>query len=429
MARVIAIFNQKGGVGKTTTSLGLASYLAMSGERTLLVDLDPQFNATVGTGVRHAADETIYHALFSGVPAARVVKPTFLSNFDMVPASQDLTGALVELVSVEGRENYLRSFLAPLRDSYRFILIDMGPSLNLLTVNGLVAADEVIIPIQCEYYSLEGLSQLLATLELVQINLGHPVKVGGILLTMYDKREKLSREVAREVRRRAPFPVYDVEIPRAVALAEAPSVQKPIALYAPQSPGALAYERLAREVVAQGLPAGIREPTEQAGDGGLAAVRRAGDTSDSVRAVVVERGEVLLIERTRNGETYWVFPGGHIAAGETAEAALAREIREEVGIEIRVLDILTTNQAADGSVDRWYVCERVAGFPGTGTGPEMSHDPRYGDRGAYAVHAVPVGELQELNVVPHRIRDLVIERFHPPTDDTSLSTGSLPDNS
>ncbi|MDO8469882.1 MAG: AAA family ATPase [bacterium] len=419
MARVIAIFNQKGGVGKTTTSLGLASYLAMSGERTLLVDLDPQFNATVGTGVRHAADETIYHALFSGVPAARVVKPTFLSNFDIIPASQDLAGALVELVPLEGRESYLRSFLAPLRDAYCFILIDMGPSLNLLTVNGLMAADEVIIPIQCEYYSLEGLSQLLATLELIRTNLGHPVTVGGILLTMYDKREKLSREVAREIRRRAPFPVYDVEIPRAVALAEAPSVQKPIALYAPQSPGALAYERLAREVISQqaantmpALPPVPHVSLDEAGD--------------SVRAVVVERGEVLLVKRVRHDEAFWVFPGGHIEAGETAHAALVREVREEADIDIRPVDVLASDRTADGSFTRWYVCERVSGLPGPGNGPEFNGDPVYRNRGTYEVQSVPVGELAGLNVVPHRIRDLVIEQFHVPTDDTIASTESPP---
>ncbi len=252
MSRIIAICNQKGGVGKTTTSMNLSAYLAMMGKRVLLVDFDPQYNATVGLGVRHAPDETIYHALLAGQAPERAIKKTYLARFDLLPASSDLAGALVELVNLPEREYYLRNFLTPLKPHYDFILIDLGPSLNLLTVNGLMAADEVIAPIQCEYYALEGLNQLLQTIDLIRNNMNHPLKVGGALLTMYDKREKLSREVAREVRRRFPHHVFDVEIPRSVALAEAPSYQKPVMLYAPQSIGALAYERLAREVMTQG---------------------------------------------------------------------------------------------------------------------------------------------------------------------------------
>jgi chromosome partitioning protein len=252
MARVIAICNQKGGVGKTTTAMNLSAYLAMAGKRTLLIDFDPQFNATVGVGVTPPPEETIYHALLAGAPAERVIKPTYLSNFEIAPASADLAGALVELVNLPDRESYLRNFVNRLRDRYDFILIDLGPSLNLLTVNGLMAADEVLVPIQCEYYSLEGLNQLLQTIDLVRENLGHPLQVAGALLTMYDKREKLSREIAREVRRRFPYKVFEVEIPRSVSLAEAPSVKKPIPLYAPQSSGAFAYERLAKEIIENG---------------------------------------------------------------------------------------------------------------------------------------------------------------------------------
>jgi len=253
MARVISIMNAKGGTGKTTTAMNLGAYLAILGKKTLLIDFDPQFNATIGLGVTPAEDETIYHVLLAGQAYERVIKKTYLTNFDVIPASADLAGALVELVNLPDREYYLRNFIDKIRDRYDFILIDLGPSLNLLTVNGLLASDEVLIPIQCEYYSLEGLSQLLQIIDLIKNNLGHPLKVAGALLTMYDKRERLSREVAREVRRRFPYYVYDTEIPRSVALAEAPSFQKPIVLYAPQSPGALAYERLAKELISQNV--------------------------------------------------------------------------------------------------------------------------------------------------------------------------------
>ncbi|MCP6720308.1 MAG: ParA family protein [Patescibacteria group bacterium] len=251
MARVIAICNQKGGVGKTTTAMNLSAYLAISGRKTLLIDFDPQFNATVGLGIRHLPDETIYHVLLAGQAPEKAIKQTFLANFNMVPASADLAGALIELVNMPDRERYLRNFVEKVSPDYDFVLIDLGPSLNLLTINGLLAADEVIIPVQCEYYSLEGLTQLLETINLIKQNLEHPLKVAGALLTMYDKREKLSREVAREVRRRFPYRVYNIEIPRSVGLAEAPSFQKPVIFHAPQSAGALAYERLANELIEQ----------------------------------------------------------------------------------------------------------------------------------------------------------------------------------
>lgn len=229
--------------------MNLSAYLAMHGKRTLLIDFDPQFNATIGVGVTHAPDETIYHALLTGQAMERVIKPTPLFNFEIIPASADLAGSLVELVNLPDREFYLKNFTRKISPRYDFVLIDLGPSLNLLTINGLMAADEVLIPIQCEYYSLEGLSQLLGTIELIKNNLGHDLKISGALLTMYDRREKLSRDIAKEIRRRFPHKVFDVEIPRSVSLAEAPQHKKPIMLYAPQSPGALAYERLAKEII------------------------------------------------------------------------------------------------------------------------------------------------------------------------------------
>lgn len=249
MARVITILNQKGGVGKTTTVMNLGGYLAMLGKNTLIIDLDPQFNATLGLGVRHTDRATIYHAIIGEIDIQHTVRTTSLARLDIIPASQDLAGALVELLEFSDRNERLKNIIRPLRNEYDFILIDLGPSLNMLTLNGLIASDEVLIPVQCEYYSLEGIRQLLDTIDLVRKNLHHPLTIAGALLTMYDKREKLSREVAREIRRRFPYHVYDVEIPRSVALAEAPSYQKPVMLYAPQSPGALAYEALAREII------------------------------------------------------------------------------------------------------------------------------------------------------------------------------------
>jgi len=252
MARVIAICNQKGGVGKTTTAVNLGAYLAVQGRRVLLVDFDPQANASSAFGYDHAAGgPSVYHGILGNVPHEEVIKPTLIFNYHFIPGAQHLAGALVELVDIPEREYFLRKFINRLRHEYDYILIDLPPSLSLLTVNGLVAADEVLIPVQTEYYSLEGIGQLLETVELIRNNLEHPIAIIGAVITMYDKREHLSREVSKNIRRHFPHHVFDVEVPRAVALAEAPSFSKPIMLYRPDSPGALAYERLAKEIIAQ----------------------------------------------------------------------------------------------------------------------------------------------------------------------------------
>jgi len=249
MARVIAICNQKGGVGKTTTSVNLGAYLAALGKRVLLIDFDPQANATSALSTS-SFERSIYHGIMGHAHHEELIKPTQILGYQFVPASNDLAGALVELVNLERREYFLRNFINGLRHRYDYVLIDLPPSLSLLTVNGLLAADEVLIPVQAEYYGLEGLGQLLRTIALIRDNLGHPIKVTGAVLTMYDKRERLPRQVAKGLRRDFPHHVFQVEIPRSVHLAEAPSFNQPILLYDPNSTGALAYRRLAEEIIA-----------------------------------------------------------------------------------------------------------------------------------------------------------------------------------
>lgn len=251
MARVIAICNQKGGVGKTTTAVNLGTYLAALGRKTLLIDFDPQANASSALGYAVGDGKTIYHGILGQAEARILIRPTMILNCHFIPAANHLSGALVELVSLPEREYFLKKFIDTVREAYDYILIDLPPSLSLLILNGLLAADEILIPVQAEYYSLEGLSQLLSTLELVKANLNHNLRVTGALITMYDKWEHLSQEVAKNIRRNFPHYVFEVEIPRSVSLAEAPSFGKPILLYAPYSQGALAYRRLAAEVMKQ----------------------------------------------------------------------------------------------------------------------------------------------------------------------------------
>lgn len=252
MARIIAVCNQKGGVGKTTTAVNLGAYLATLGRRALLVDFDPQANASSALGSNPMEVEpSVYHGILGLAKPDDIIRPSILFNYHYVPAAPHLAGALVELVNMEEREYFLRKFLNQLRHQYDYILIDLPPSLSLLTVNGLIASDEILIPVQAEYYSLEGLGQLLSTIDLIRDNMGHDIKITGAVLTMYNKKERLSREVAKDLQRNFPHKLFDLGIPRTVALAEAPSFSKPILLYKPDSLGALAYRRLAEDIVAQ----------------------------------------------------------------------------------------------------------------------------------------------------------------------------------
>ncbi|HEX2766883.1 MAG TPA: AAA family ATPase [Candidatus Limnocylindria bacterium] len=253
MVRVTACTNQKGGVGKTTTVVNLAAYLALSGTRTLVIDLDPQGNATSGLGVdRRSIERSTYDALVDRAPLADVITPTSVEGLDLVPSTPALSGAEIELVGVTARERRLAASLAVLDGRYDRILIDCPPSLGLLTVNALTAADGVLIPIQTEYYALEGLSQLVNTIRRVREGLNPRLEIEGVLLTMYDARTNLSAQVASEVRRHMNGTVYQTVVPRSVRLSEAPSHGLPIALYDPASRGASAYRELAGEVVARG---------------------------------------------------------------------------------------------------------------------------------------------------------------------------------
>ncbi len=240
--------NQKGGVGKSTTVINLAASLAFQGERALIIDLDPQGNATSGVGIeRGQIQQSIYDVLLREIAAEDVVEPTSVRNLFILPAKIDLAGAEIELVPVFSREMRLKNAIKPLLSDYDVCFIDCPPSLGLLTVNALAAADEVIIPIQCEYYALEGLSQLLRNIDLVRANLNPSIEVGGVILTMYDGRTKLSKDVAEQVRSHFGDRAYRTIVPRSVRLSEAPSYGEPIEAFDPMSRGAIAYRELAKE--------------------------------------------------------------------------------------------------------------------------------------------------------------------------------------
>jgi chromosome partitioning protein len=250
MARILAVVNQKGGVGKTTTAVNLAAALAQAGKRVLLVDLDPQGNATMGSGVdKRTVARTVYHALLGLGELATIRTRAEKGGFDLVPANRDLAGAEVELVDLPARETRLRAALERVASEYDFILIDCPPSLSLLTLNGLAAAERVLIPMQCEYYALEGLSDLVGTIKRVRANLNPALEIGGLVRTMFDPRNTLSLQVSRELETHFGNKVYRTVVPRNVRLAEAPSYGVPAVLWDASSKGAQAYVALAGEVL------------------------------------------------------------------------------------------------------------------------------------------------------------------------------------
>ena len=252
MARTIAIVNQKGGVGKTTTAINLGAYLAWLGKFVLLVDADPQANATSGLGIDpNKLDRGIYHTLIEPTPFREIIKGTGQQGYKVAPSTPDLAGARIELVNLEDREYRLRQALLEVKNDYDYIIIDCPPSLDLLTVNGLVAADEVIIPVQAEYLALEGLGQLLNTVNLIKENLKPELNILGALVTMYDRRNRISRQVLSELQQHFPNRVFTTIIPRNVRLTEAPSFGQSILSYDNRSDGGRAYENLAREIIEQ----------------------------------------------------------------------------------------------------------------------------------------------------------------------------------
>ena len=253
MGKIIAIANQKGGVGKTTTAINVSASLALAGKKVLLIDADPQGNATSGSGISRSVNrKSLYETMISGESVRDVVVPTEIESFWVVPSNKNLAGVEIEFADVENKAGILKKLLDPIRDYFHFIIIDCPPSLGILTINGLTAADSLLVPIQCEYFALEGVTELFETLARLKRELNPNLSIEGLLLTMYDERTNLSTAVAKDLRDFYGPKVFKTVIPRNVRLAEAPSFGKPIVLYDPKSRGAISYTELAKEMLTNG---------------------------------------------------------------------------------------------------------------------------------------------------------------------------------
>ncbi len=265
MARIIAVSNQKGGVGKTTTAINLGASLAAAEMRTLLLDLDPQANSTSGLGVSKGSFErSTYHSMVFGEPIQSTLLPTELESLVLAPASRELVGVTVELAQEEGRDRRLRELLAPIADDYDFIVIDCPPSLDILTVNALVAADSILIPIQCEYFALEGISELVETIRQIRRHRNPELEIEGVLITMFDERTNLAQQVYADLKSFFGSKLFSTKIPRNIRLGEAPSHGRPILLYDIKSKGAVSYIRLAKEIINARAEKGFRPRVERA---------------------------------------------------------------------------------------------------------------------------------------------------------------------